>query len=163
MSDSSGFRIDWARPNDTTRLVPLMLVLYRHDMPDAPEPAPDVVARHVARLLAPETPHRLLIAWDAQGAAAGLAAVAHFTSVSDPRPERWGQVELKELFVMPDHRSAGLGRALLERVETEARATGACRIDWHVKRCNLRGIAFYESFGGQVVQTRFSMRKSLVP
>jgi GNAT superfamily N-acetyltransferase len=120
------FRIAWAKAGDAISLVPLLIALYKHDTPEAPEPTCEVVERHVARLLEPETPHRLAVLWSDDDRAIGLAAVARFLSVSDPRPQRWTQIELKELFVLPDWRSAGFGRALMSWIEMEARATGAC-------------------------------------
>lgn len=161
MSGAGSFYVTWAHHDDAGLLLPLLLSLYAHDMPEAPAPTPDVAARHVSRLLEPDTPHKLAIAWSQDGQAVGLAAVARFVSVSDPRPDRWTQVELKELFVLPEYRSAGAGQLLMDWVESAARAMGACRIDWHVKKDNSRGIAFYERFGAAVVENRLSMRKTL--
>ncbi len=160
MTPSKSFQFAWAKKDDATSLVPLLTELYKHDVPEAPEPARDVVDRHVALLLEPETPHKLAIVWSENARAVGLAAVARFVSISDPRPDRWTQMELKELFVLPDYRSAGIGQALMTWIEAEAVAAGACRIDWHVKKDNARGIAFYERLGAMVVENRMSMRKS---
>jgi len=162
MSQLEPFNIAWANKGDATKLVPLLTALYKHDVPEAPEPTRDVVERHLALLLEPETPHRLAIVWTEESVAVGLAAVARFISISDPRPERWSQMELKELFVLPEYRSGGLGQALMNWIEAKAGTEGACRIDWHVKRDNERGIAFYERFGASVVENRLSMRKSLL-
>ncbi len=46
----------------------------------------------------------------------------------------------------------------MARVRDHALAVGACRIDWHVKRDNHRGIAFYQGLGAKVVENRLSMR-----
>lgn len=159
----TGLRIGWAMPRDIPGLAPLMRALYAHETPAAPAPDDATLHAHLDRLMSPETPHRLAVAWDADGRALGLAAVAFFTSVSDPRPTHRTQAELKELFVLPGARSSGLGAAILHWVETQADARQACRVDWHVKRDNTRGIAFYERFGGAVVDTRLSMRKTLLP
>jgi len=161
LSGAGSIHVTWARHNDAGRLVPLLMSLYAHDLPDTPLPTPEIADRHVSRLLEPDTPHKLAIAWSPDGQAIGLAAVARLVSVSDPRPDRWTQMELKELFVLPDHRSAGVGQLLIDWVESAAMAMGACRIDWHVKKDNLRGIAFYERFGAAVVENRLSMRKTL--
>ncbi len=153
--------IDWAAPEDAPALAPVMRALYAHDVPDAPAPTETALQDHLSHLLDPATPHRLVVARDADGRVLGLAAVGLFVSVSDPRPERWHQMELKELFVLEEARSAGIGAALMAWIEAEARRIGVCRIDWHVKRDNHRGIAFYERFGAHVVETRLSMRKVL--
>jgi GNAT superfamily N-acetyltransferase len=139
-----------------------MRALYAHDVPDALRPDDATVLDHLDLLLDQSTPHRLAVAWIEPRKPVGLAAVAHFVSVSDPRSARWRQMELKELFVLQDHRSAGIGKALMAWVEREARAAGACRVDWHVKRENLRGIRFYQRLGAAVVSGRLSMRKLLL-
>lgn len=154
--------IAWARPEDAASLVPLLTALHNHDVPGAAEPPPDVVTHHAERLLEPRTPYRLAVAKDGHGVPVGLAAVATFVSISDPRPDHHLQMELKELFVMPSHRGLGLGDALMNWIEEEARAAGVSRIDWHVKKDNLGGIAFYERLGGTVVENRLSMRKQLL-
>lgn len=154
-------QVSWASPADLDRLRPLWRALYAHDVPEANVPSEDVITQHLTRLLGADTAHRLAIAWNTKNQAIGLAAVGLFASISDPRPEHWVQVELKELFVLPQERSAGVGDALLDWVEAWARSVGACRMDWHVKRDNSRGILFYERRGGAVVQTRLSMRKTL--
>ncbi len=160
MSGAGSFHIAWARQDDARLLVPLLMSLYEHDLPEAPAPTPELAARHVSRLLEPDTPHKLAIAWSQDGQAVGLSAVARFVSVSDPRPDRWTQMELKELFVLHEYRGAGVGQLLMDWVESAARTMGACRIDWHVKKDNMRGIAFYERLGAAVVENRLSMRKT---
>lgn len=70
-------------------------------------------------------------------------------------------MDLKELFVMPDARGQGVGEALMAWIEAQAEAANACRIDWHVRRDNLKGIAFYQRLGGAIVEGRSSMRKPL--
>ena len=156
------YTLSWARPDDAERLVGLMQALTAHDIPDAAAPTEETMRGHLSLLLAETTPHRLAIAWDADGNACGLAAVAIFVSISDPRPEHRRQMELKELFVLEAHRGGGLGQALMEWVEAQARAVGAGRMDWHVKRDNDRGIAFYNRFGATIVESRLSMRKRLL-
>lgn len=162
MENTNGnIRISWALSDDSDALVPLLKALYRHDVPQAPEPSLDEVKAHIALLTDLTTPHRLAIAWSGSNLAIGLAAVATFVSVSDPRPDHWKQAELKELFVLPDFRGKGLGAELLDWVEQSAISSDACRLDWHVKSDNDRGISFYETFGARVVSNRLSMRKRL--
>ena len=156
-----GVRIAWADEQDIAAIAPLILALYAHDRPDAPRPAGEVAAGHAAQLIDAATPHRLAIAFDATGEAVGLAAVAVFTSVSESRPDRRKQMELKELFVAPAQRGRGIGAALMAWVEAKAVAAGVHRLDWHVRADNDRGIAFYQRLGGKVLDDRLSMRKLL--
>lgn len=52
---------------------------------------------------------------------------------------------LYDLFVAPDARRLGVGRALLLAAEAHARATGHARMDLTTARNNLRAQALYES------------------
>lgn len=54
---------------------------------------------------------------------------------------------LYDLFVVPDARRLGVGRALLLAAEAHARATGHARMDLTTARNNLRAQALYESLG----------------
>ncbi len=90
-----------------------------------------------------------------------LASAAVFVSVSDPRPDHWRQVELKELFVLSEYRGREIGASLFDWVKDWAVANGAIRMDWHVKSDNNRGISFYEAHGAEIVDSRLSMRKAL--
>ena len=162
MVASESIRIDWAQHSDAAALVPVLTALHRHDVADAGELTPDIVLRHAIRLLDPEAPHRLAVAWDATGCPLALAAVATWFSISDPRSDRRVQAEVKELFVMPDHRGAGIGEALMNWIESAAIGAGAWRMDWHVKKDNAGGIAFYERNGATIVENRLSMRKILL-
>lgn len=154
-------RISWATFKDRDALVPLFRALYKHDMPEVAEPSLDEVEAHISLLLDPATPHRLAIAWCDNKLAIGLAAVALFVSVSDPRPSNWKQAELKELFVLPDFRGRMVGAALCDWIEEFATSADACRLDWHVKSDNRRGISFYQMRGAEIVKNRLSMRKRL--
>jgi len=152
-------RIAWATPDDAAALVPLLCALHVHEVAGARVPEPDAALSHAQLLTDPATPHRLAIAWDQQGVAIALAAVGRFVSVSDLRPEKALQFELKELFVLPEARRKKIGGKLLAWVVNQAEAEGVCRIDWHVKRHNQRGIEFYQRLGAHIVEDRLSMRK----
>lgn len=154
-------KISWARLGDAEAIVPLLIELYRHELSGAVM-AENIVARdHATLLLDPAATHKLAIAWGKDGRALGLAAAGIFTSISDPRPSSRTQMELKELFVLPQMRGAGIGRALMAWIEAKAILAGASRIDWHVKSDNHRGIAFYRRQGASMVDNRASMRKRL--
>lgn len=153
--------ISWAVAGDADAIVPLLMELYRHEAPGSFLFEERIALDHATLLLDPETPHNLAVAWGPDGRALGLAAAGLFISISDPRPAQRTQMELKELFVLPDLRGAGIGQALMAWIEEEAIRAGACRIDWHVKGDNHRGIAFYRRQGAKMVGNRRSMRKRL--
>jgi ribosomal protein S18 acetylase RimI-like enzyme len=54
---------------------------------------------------------------------------------------------LNALFVRPEARGRGVGRALLERAREHARSTGARRVDLQTARTNTTAQALYEAFG----------------
>ena len=54
---------------------------------------------------------------------------------------------LEDLFVEPEHRGAGLGKALLRRLAAIAVERGCGRFEWRVLDWNEPSIRFYESLG----------------
>src|SRR6188768_1378533 len=58
---------------------------------------------------------------------------------------------LEDIFVLPEHRRHGIGRALLSEVAKIARARGCGRLEWSVLDWNASAIAFYQSLGASVL------------
>lgn len=54
-------------------------------------------------------------------------------------------IHLEDLFVEPEHRGAGLGKALLVHLAQIATERGYRRLEWTVLRWNEPAIAFYDS------------------
>ena len=54
---------------------------------------------------------------------------------------------LEDLFVEPDHRGSGLGRALLAALAAIARDRGYARVEWSVLDWNQPSIDFYTRLG----------------
>ncbi|BBA96571.1 putative acetyltransferase [Actinacidiphila reveromycinica] len=54
---------------------------------------------------------------------------------------------LKELYVRPDARHGGVGRALMSEVRNVAAASGCSRIEWTADADNPSALAFYEALG----------------
>ena len=59
---------------------------------------------------------------------------------------------LEDLFVEPDHRGAGIGKALLRRLAALARERDCGRLEWRVLDWNEPSIRFYESLGATVMR-----------
>lgn len=56
---------------------------------------------------------------------------------------------LEDLFVFPEHRAQGVGRALLVRLAALAVERGCGRVEWSVLDWNAGAIRFYESLGAR--------------
>jgi GNAT superfamily N-acetyltransferase len=56
-------------------------------------------------------------------------------------------IYLEDLFVVPGHRGAGIGKAFLKMLAGRCAAEGLGRIDWAVLDWNEPSIAFYRSLG----------------
>lgn len=54
---------------------------------------------------------------------------------------------LEDLFVRPEHRGSGLGRALLTALAEECVRRGYARLEWSVLDWNAPSIGFYKSLG----------------
>jgi GNAT superfamily N-acetyltransferase len=56
-------------------------------------------------------------------------------------------IYLEDLFVKPEARGAGAGKALLRRLAQRCRDEGLARLEWAVLDWNAPSIAFYDSLG----------------
>jgi len=56
---------------------------------------------------------------------------------------------LEDLFVRPEHRGAGVGRALLAAVAARLRARGGERLEWSALDWNELALGFYRGLGAQ--------------
>jgi len=58
---------------------------------------------------------------------------------------------LEDLYVQPQHRGTGLGKALLQHLASLAVARGCGRFEWSVLDWNQRAIDFYQQMGATVM------------
>lgn len=58
-------------------------------------------------------------------------------------------IYLEDLYVTPEHRGAGLGRALLTALAEECVRRGYARLEWAVLDWNAPSIGFYKSLGAR--------------
>ena len=81
------------------------------------------------------------------GAAVGFAL--YFTNYSTflTRPG----IYLEDLFVEPEHRRGGFGKALLRALAGVAVARGCGRLEWSVLNWNEPAIRFYEALGAEAM------------
>lgn len=101
----------------------------------------DMLARH---LFGPRPMAEALIA-EHEGAAVGFALFFHNFSTFEARPG----IYLEDLFVLPQARGLGAGKALLARLASLALERDCARLEWSVLDWNAPAIAFYRALGAQ--------------
>ncbi|MBM3982794.1 MAG: GNAT family N-acetyltransferase [Planctomycetes bacterium] len=97
-----------------------------------------------AHLFGPRPYAEVLLAEDA-GAVVGFALFFHNYSTFRGKPG----IYLEDLFVVPEVRGKGHGKALLVELARLAVARDCARVEWSVLNWNAPSIAFYKSLGAQ--------------
>lgn len=69
-------------------------------------------------------------------------------------------IYVEDLFVLPEYRGKGIGKALLQQVARIAVAEGCPRLEWAVLNWNQLAIDFYNSIGAQPMSEWTTMRLS---
>jgi ribosomal protein S18 acetylase RimI-like enzyme len=109
----------------------------------AVEPTAPLAAPPVETLTRDSTVDRSGEAQDRSGRALGFVQL--FPSFSSLKAQRlW---VLNDLFVAPEGRGKGVGRALMERARRHAEETGACRLTLETMSDNQVAKALYRSLG----------------
>lgn len=90
--------------------------------------------------------HALIAEWDGQPA--GYALFFDFYSTWQGR-----HLFLEDLFVRPQFRALGIGKALFAEVARYARERGCCGMRWEVLDWNQPAIDFYRSLGAEFLDT----------
>lgn len=88
-------------------------------------------------------PYAEVLIGEIGGQAQGFALFFHNFSTFEGKPG----VYLEDLFVRPDARGSGLGKALLQRLAAIAVERDCARLEWSVLDWNEPSIAFYRSLG----------------
>jgi GNAT superfamily N-acetyltransferase len=146
--DTPAMTLRPARPDDAALLVAMIRELavfekLEHLMVATPEsiaahlfgprPAAEVVLAEV------EAPEGLLTA--------GFALFFHNFSTFLGRPGLY----LEDLYVRPQHRGRGIGKALLQHLGALAVERGCGRFEWSVLDWNVDAIGFYERMGATLL------------
>lgn len=116
----------------------LDLAIYERE-PDAVEGSPAIYA---AQLASDEPPFECLILED-HGEPAGFALF--FPTYSTWRAR--AGIHLEDLFVKPEFRGRGHGKALLEALAGLCRERGCARLEWAVLDWNKPALDFYDALG----------------
>ncbi len=67
---------------------------------------------------------------------------------------------LEDLFVLTEHRGAGIGKALLQRLAVIALEKGCARMKWEVLDWNTPAIDFYRAMGAEIQNEWLNVRLS---
>jgi GNAT superfamily N-acetyltransferase len=112
-------------------------------------PGPDEAAR--ARLahdaLSDTPPFRVLLA-QRDGRSVGYAVFLLTYSTFLALPTLY----IEDIFVLPEERRAGTGRALMQALAREATRRGCGRMDWQVLDWNRQAVSFYEALGARRIE-----------
>jgi GNAT superfamily N-acetyltransferase len=130
-----------AREADLDTIIALIRGLAEYERePDAVQPDREELRRN----LFGERPYaEVILAEDDSGAVAGFALFFHNFSTWLGKPGIW----LEDLFVWPEQRGRGYGKALLTEVARIAVQRGCGRFEWSVLDWNEPAIGFYRSLG----------------
>jgi GNAT superfamily N-acetyltransferase len=90
-------------------------------------------------------PYAEVLIGEIDGAPQGFALFFHNFSTFEGKPG----VYLEDLFVRPDARGSGLGKALLKGLAAIALERDCARLEWWVLDWNEPAIAFYKSLGAR--------------
>lgn len=123
------------------------------------EREPDAVLATEADLLRDgfgETKRFHCIIAEADTKPAGFALYFYSYSTWEGRPG----IYVEDLYVSPEHRGKGIGKALLTRVAAIAVAEGCRRLEWSVLDWNQPSIDFYHSLGAVMKSEWKGMRVS---
>lgn len=127
------------------------LAVYERE-PDAVEATEEDLLRHGFG----ENPYFACLIAEHDGASAGFAFYFFDYSTWLGKPGLY----LEDLFVYPQFRGLGIGKALLRRLAAIAMEKGCARMKWEVLDWNTPAIDFYRSMGAEFLDTWRNVRLS---
>ncbi|KAJ7869177.1 acyl-CoA N-acyltransferase [Mycena olivaceomarginata] len=140
MSSTSAPIIRAARPEDVDDILQLIIDLATYEKePESVKATPELLRKN----LFGEPPYaHALLAFLAPDAPKPVGLALYFFNYSTwtGRPGLY----LEDLYVSPESRNTGLGKALFGALGRVAREKGCARLDWSVLKWNAPSIAFYE-------------------
>jgi GNAT superfamily N-acetyltransferase len=99
-------------------------------------------------------PYAEVLIGEIDGAPQGFALFFHNFSTFEGKPG----VYLEDLFVRPEARGSGLGKALLKRLAAIAVERDCARLEWWVLDWNEPSIQFYKALGAKLMDEWTVMR-----
>jgi GNAT superfamily N-acetyltransferase len=145
MTQAPAYTLRAAQPRDLQDLVRLIAALADYEkLTHLLDATPEKLAPH---LFGDKQVAEAMVAELADGSVVGFAL--YFTNFSTflCRPGLY----LEDLFVLPQHRQLGIGRAMLQALARLAVERGCGRFEWSVLDWNEPAIRFYEKMGASVL------------
>jgi GNAT superfamily N-acetyltransferase len=99
-------------------------------------------------------PYAEVVIGEIDGAPQGFALFFHNFSTFEGRPG----IYLEDLFVRPEARGSGLGKALLAHLAQLCSTRDCARLEWSVLDWNAPSIGFYQSLGAKLMDEWTVMR-----
>lgn len=99
-------------------------------------------------------PYAEVVIGEVDGVAQGFALFFHNFSTFEGKPG----IYLEDLFVQPEARGSGLGKALLSHLAALAVERDCARLEWSVLDWNEPAIGFYKSLGARFMDEWTVMR-----
>jgi len=145
--NAGAFRIVPATPSDIPDLLRMIRALAEYERLSHLVVADELLLADA--LFGPRPTVETLIARESgdNGKASGFALFFHTFSTFLGRRGLW----LEDLFVVPEHRGKGLGKALLSELADIARKRQCGRFEWSVLDWNAPAIRFYEAMGATIL------------
>jgi GNAT superfamily N-acetyltransferase len=137
---SAPLQIRAAQPDDVKLIFSLIVELAEYER--APEQVTGTPSLLAEALFGPSPSAEALIAARA-GEPVGFALFHGSFSTWECRPGIW----LEDLYVPPEHRRGGVGRALLAELAAIAVARGCARLEWAALDWNAPALDFYAGLG----------------
>lgn len=138
------FKIRLAEPKDVDAIFDLIVGLAAYEkLSDRVTGSPDLLRSHLFN----DRPYAEAIVAEIDGKLCGLALFFHTYSTFLTQPGLY----LEDVFVQPEYRRQGIGKALMTQVAKIAHDRGCGRLEWSVLDWNQSAIDFYHSLGATVL------------
>lgn len=134
-----------ATPSDVPVLFDLILALAEYEkLSHAVTGSPASLEEH----LFGKPAYAEAILAELEGQAVGFALFFHNYSTFLTKPG----IYLEDIFVLPEYRGQGIGKALLSYIAKLAVERGCGRLEWSVLDWNSPAIAFYQRMGASILE-----------
>lgn len=129
---------------DAERLIERIIELARYERLDH---TLEISVEELKRWIFSESPVAGSLVAESNGDIVGYAIYFRSFSTFVGKPGFW----LEDLYVTPEMRGKGIGRALLRRLAEETVSCGFGRLEWSVLDWNQPSIEFYEAIGADIL------------